>query len=522
MVAHLLRLRLLVLKNSLLRSTGQLVAVIIGALYGLGVLFGATIGLVALSGAPVTVARTVVVLAGSALVLGWIVIPLFTSGIDQTLEPARLVTFPIPLNTLLLGLALGGLVGVPGIVTMLASLATAGTWWRYPLIALIAAICAAIAAATCIVGSRAVFTVSGTFTSGRRFREAAGFLAIIPLVLLGPIIVSLSSGIRSATDVLPGLADSLAWTPLGALWAVPSDVALGRWGVAGLHFLIGVATFALLVLLWRRSLAVALVTPAHSAVRSRGRGKLGLFGVFPATPAGAVAARSLTYWMRDPRYARQLLVVPLIPVLMFFYSRYGSLELLNAVGPVVAVLLSLSIFTDLSYEGTAFATQVASGVRGTDDRFGRAAALASFGLPIVISLTIGSVWISGSWAVLPGQLGLSIGIFLSGLGVSSLASAYIIIPVPGPGDNPFKAAPGAGFTSALTTFATWGVLAVLVLPELVLAVVGAATGTPILGWIGLVVGIGLGTVVLVAGIRLGGAQIDRAAPELLEHLARQR
>ncbi len=231
---------------------------------------------------------------------------------------------------------------------------------------------------------------------------------------------------------------------------------------------------------------------------------------------------NLTYWMRDPRYARQLLVVPLIPVLMFFYSRYGSLELLNAVGPVVAVLLSLSIFTDLSYEGPAFATQVASGVRGTDDRFGRAAALASFGLPIVISLTIGSVWISGSWAVLPGQLGLSIGIFLSGLGVSSLASAYIIIPVPGPGDNPFKAAPGAGFTSALTTFATWGVLAVLVLPELVLAVVGAATGTPILGWIGLVVGIGLGTVVLVAGIRLGGAQIDRAAPELLEHLARQR
>ncbi|MES2094647.1 MAG: transporter [Actinomycetota bacterium] len=522
MVTHLLRLRLLVLKNSLLRSTGQLVAVIIGALYGLGVLFGATIGLVALSGAPVTVARTVVVLAGSALLLGWIVVPLFTSGIDQTLEPARLVTFPIPLNTLLIGLALGGLVGVPGIVTMLASLATAGTWWPHPLIALIAAVSAAIAAATCIVGSRAVFTVSGTFTSGRRFREAAGFLAIIPLVLLGPIIVSLSSGIRTATDVLPGLADSLAWTPLGALWAVPSDVALGRWGVAGLHFLIGVVTFALLVLLWRRSLAVALVTPAHSTVRSRGRGKLGLFGVFPATPAGAVAARSLTYWMRDPRYARQLLVVPLIPVLMFFYSRYGSLELLNAVGPLVAVLLSLSIFTDLSYEGTAFATQVASGVRGRDDRLGRAAALASFGLPIVILLTIGSVWISGSSAVLPGQLGLSIGIFLSGLGVSSLASAYIIIPVPGPGDNPFKAAPGAGFTSALTTFATWGVLGVLVMPELVLAVVGAATGTAILGWIGLVVGVGLGTVVLVAGIRLGGAQIDRAAPELLEHLARQR
>lgn len=522
MVTHLLRLRLLVLKNSLLRSTWQLVAVIFGALYGLGVLLVVTIGLIALSGAPVTIARTVVVMAGSALVLGWVVIPLLASGIDQTLAPARLVTFPIPLNTLLLGLALSGLVGVPGIVTTLGALATAGTWWQHPLIALLAAVCAGIAAATCIVGSRAVTTLSSTFTSGRRFREASGFLAIIPLVLLGPIIVSLSSGIQGSTDAFPALANALAWTPLGAIWAVPSDVALGHGGVAALHFLVGVATLAVLLVVWRRSLALALITPAHTSSRSRGRGKLGFFALLPATPAAAVAARSLTYWIRDPRYARQLLVVPLIPALMFFYSRNGPLELLNSIGPIVALLLSLSIFTDLSYEGTAFATQISSGIRGRDDRLGRAAALASFGLPIVILFSVGSVWISGFWSVLPGLLGVSIGIFLSGLGVSSYSSARIVIPVPGPGDNPFKAAPGAGFTTALTTFATWGVIGVLVLPELILAVVGSATGVDLLGWIGLVVGISLGSVLMAVGIRLGGAQLDRSAPELLQSLARQR
>jgi ABC-2 type transport system permease protein len=521
-VANLLRLRLLLLKNTLLRSPWQLVAVIIGALYGLGVLFGVTVGLFALSAAPVGIARVVVVLAGSAVVLGWVVIPLLASGIDQTLEPARLVTFPIPLNTLLLGLAVGGLVGVPGIVTMLAALATAGTWWRQPFVAVIAAVCAILAALTCVVGSRAVTTLSSTFTSGRRFREAAGFIAFIPLVLLGPIVVSLSTGIRTATDALPGLAEALAWTPLGALWAVPSDVASGHWGAALARFAIGLASLALLVLLWRRSLAVALVTPAHTTTRTRGLGKLGLLSVFPATPAGAVAARSLTYWIRDPRYTRQLLVVPLIPVLMFFYSRYGALELLNSVGPLVALLLSLSIFTDLSYEGTAFTTQVVSGIRGRDDRLGRAAALASFGLPVVIALSVASVWISDSWPVLPGLLGVSIGIFLSGLGVSSFTSSRIIIPVPSPGDNPFKAAPGAGFTTALTTFATWSVLAVLVIPELVLAIVGSATGVAPLGWTALAVGILLGSLLLAVGIRTGGARLDRASPELLERLARQR
>lgn len=522
MVAHLLRLRLLLLRNTLFRSPWQLVAVIIGALYGLGVLLGVTVGLVALSAAPIGIARIVVVLAGSAVVLGWVAIPLLASGIDQTLEPSRLVTFPIPINTMLLGLAVAAAVGVPGVVTLFASLATAGTWWRHPLVAVVAAVCGVLATVTCIVGSRAVTTLGSTFTSGRRFREAAGFIVIIPLALLGPVIVTLSSGIRNATDALPGLAEALAWTPLGALWAVPSDVAVGQWGPALLRFAIGIATLALLLLLWRRSLAVALVTPAHSTSRTRGRGKLGLLSVFPATPAGAVAARALTYWIRDPRYARQLLVVPLIPVLMFFYSRNGALELLTAVGPLVALLLSLSIFTDLSYEGTAFTTQVASGVRGRDDRLGRAAALASFGLPIVVLFSILSVWISGQWPVLPGLLGLSIGIFLSGLGVSSVTSSHVIVPVPAPGDNPFKAAPGAGFTTALTTLATWGVLAVLVVPELALAIVGSALGIALLGWIGLAVGLLLGSVLLFAGIRLGGAQLDRASPELLERLARQR
>lgn len=522
MVANLLRLRLLLLRNTLLRSPWQLVAVIIGGLYGLGVLLGVTVGLFALSAAPIGISRVIVVLAGSALVLGWVVIPLLASGVDQTLEPARLVTFPIPLNTLLLGLAVGGIVGVPGIVTTLAALATAGTWWRQPLVAVIAAVCSLLAALTCVVGSRAITTLSSTFTSGRRFREGAGFIAFIPLVLLGPIIVSLSTGIRSASDALPGLAEALAWTPLGALWAVPSDVALGNGGSALAHFVIGIATLALLALLWRRSLAIALVTPAHTTSRTRGLGKLGFLAVFPATPAGAVAARALTYWIRDPRYARQLLVVPLIPVLMFFYSRYGTLDLLSSVSPLVALLLSLSIFTDLSYEGTAFTTQLASGIRGRDDRLGRAAALASFGLPVVILLSVASVWISGSWPVLPGQLGLSVGIFLSGLGVSSFTSARIIIPVPSPGDNPFKAAPGAGFTTALTTLVTWGVLAILALPELVLAIVGAATGVALLGWIALAVGILLGSVLLAVGIRSGGARLDRSAPELLERLARQR
>jgi ABC-2 type transport system permease protein len=102
-----------------------------------------------------------------------------------------------------------------------------------------------------------------------------------------------------------------------------------------------------------------------------------------------------------------------------------------------------------------------------------------------------------------------------------VVSAKVIFPVPAPGDNPFKSPPGAGFTSALAMFAAWGILVVLVLPELILGIVAIVTGALWLGIIVLVLGCGLGALFLVLGVRMGGAELDRHSPELLVKLQRQ-
>nr|WP_221244219.1 transporter [Cryobacterium roopkundense] len=516
-------MRLLLLRNTLRRSPWQLVAVIFGALYGLGLLAGVTFGLFALSNAPVDLARTVVVLAGSATILGWLVLPLVVSGIDQTLDTARLVNFPIPLGQLLVGLAIAGVLGIPGIVTVLAALATAGTWWRHPLIAAVALVCAALAALTCVVGSRMVTSLSSTLTSGRRFREVGGTLILIPLFLAGPILAGAFSGIQDAQDALPSAAAALSWTPLGALWAVPSELALGHYGIAGLKFLIGIATLVVMAFVWRRALAVVLVTPARSTSRKTNKGNIGLFAFVPETPTGAVLARSLTYWIRDPRYSKQLILVPLMPALLWFYSSTNdSLAFFNAMAPIAALFLALAIYTDLSYDNTAFATHMSLGVTGLADRTGRALAVLVFAGPVVVIFSVVSVWLSGSWTLLPGILGLSIGILLSGLGLSSVSSATVVVPVPAPGDSPFKTPPGSGFTTFVSSFATWGILAVLVAPELILLIVAAATGTVLFSWLALAVGLMLGPAFFTLGIRWGAARLDRRAPELLESLALQK
>jgi ABC-2 type transport system permease protein len=261
---------------------------------------------------------------------------------------------------------------------------------------------------------------------------------------------------------------------------------------------------------------------ASSSVRAGKRG-LGLFAVFSGTPAGAVAARSLTYWVRDPRYAQSLITVPLVPVILFFYaSLNGNLGLINAVGPIIAVLLSMSIYTDVSYDNTAFALHLQTGVSGRADRIGRVVALAVFAVPISIGLTVASVWMTGEWNLLVGLLAIDIGILLSGFAVSSLVSGAFIFAVPAPGESPFKSKPGGGFSLMLSLFATWSILGVLVLPELVLAFIGFATGQAFYGWIALAVAVVVGAVLLAVGIRVGGSILDRRGPELLARLQRQK
>ena len=120
------------------------------------------------------------------------------------------------------------------------------------------------------------------------------------------------------------------------------------------------------------------------------------------------------------------------------------------------------------------------------------------------------------------MLGLAVGILLSGLGLSSVSSSRIVLPVPSPGDSPFAAKTGAGFTTAITTFATWGVLGLLAIPEIVLSVVAGATGSLALGWVTLAVGLLLGAALLVTGVRVGGRQLEQRAPELLARLRVQK
>ena len=523
MVATLVKLRFLLLFNGLKKSPWQLVATILGALYGLGLLVLIVVGLLLLRTVEVELARTVVVLGGAVTILGWTLLPVLTSGIDQTVDPARLAPFPVPLDSLLVGLAVSGVLGVPGIVTSIAALATIGTWSRDPLSILAALVSAVIGVLTAVLGSRMFIALASRVGTSRRSREARTLIVFIPLLLLGPIMFMLVNLIRDAAGVLPRIAEVISWTPVGAIWAVPADVAAGDFGRAGLELLIGLATLAVIVALWRWGLGRALERPAQQSSARAARSGIGLFGVLPGTPWGAVAARALTYWLRDPRYAQSLIIVPLIAVMLVFWNGFGEDSTLLAwMGPIIAVLLAMSIYTDVSYDNTAFALHLQTGVSGRADRIGRVVAVASFAVPLTLALTVAGVGISGMWSMLPGMLGIMIGVLLTGFAVSSVISGMFTFTVPAPGESPFKSKPGGGFSLMLSSFASWTVMGILALPELVLGIIGFVTGQVLFGWLGLATGIVLGIILLVVGVRVGGTVLDRRGPELLAQLQKQK
>lgn len=537
LVPLLMKLKWALWKRSYRKNVGKLVGTIIGVLYATGGLVGLVftfLGLTLWSGEG-TMFPTIIRGLGAVTVLAWLLIPVLAFGVDDTLDPRRFAMFPRSAKELQPGMFAAAALSLPTLLTVVAvgiatvfeviwllAFGAGAVWVALALIVLLPANLAGIA--LCLLLPRAVFAHSASRTSSRSGRELGGMVAMM-LFLAAVYGISLSvQGLESLDMDLVRewtmiAVTVLAWTPFGALFAVPMDLAEGQVLAALLRVLIGAATIVLVWRWWRRSLDRSL-TSALTGDASSGTAKV--TSLVPrwatASPFGAVMGRSLRYWRRDTRYLAAVAIYPL--VFVFLVAMGLVLEEARPMMLVMAVLMagltSISLSNEIGFDGPAGWVNITAGLDARANLLGRIAAIAVLMAPAAVVVTALVPLLYGMAHLVPMMVLGTLGLMLTGWGVSVVVGVLLPYPTSPPGTNPMK----DKSTSSANAFLGMGAasLGVFVpqLPAIGLAAWGVLGGGLLIQGLAGLLSLIIGIVVLWVGVRIGSARLDARYPDLFQ------
>ncbi len=516
MVAHVLRLRFALLVGALRgeRPVRNALAFIAAAVVTV-VVCHAVLGL---GEAPLSTEGAVLVLGGAATFLAFLIGPMLTGTADQ-LDPRRFAPFGVNERRLPWTLILASLVSAPSFALLAIGACVAivavhdGVPW--PLAAgasLLGVLSAALAA-------RIGMAVSAILLPERRSRELTVLFTIPVIVVAFPVAAYFASvewngNVPSAVVTATTVA---GFSPLAAPQALLFHVAEGDEAAAWGSGIAAVLTIIALAALWSY-LVQRMLTTTERPVAARERSGLGWFGPLPATAFGAVAARSLVYWLRDRRYIVNVVVVPIAGVLTVFPLLVAGVPLSIAAllpVPLMALFFGWLPHNDVAYDSTALWIHVASGMRGVPDRLGRLVPLLLVAVPVLavsISVTLAVI---DRWHLLLPFSGVATSLLFTGLGLSSIASVVAPYAVSRPGDSPFQQpqrSSAHGSFGAAGTFVGALLLSIPTFWLFVLTLVEGEQHAPAAFW----TGVATGLVVFAGGAALGGLIFERSGERLME------
>ncbi|KAA9086986.1 hypothetical protein [Microbacterium radiodurans] len=505
MVAHVLRLRLALLVGALRVSRGRAISGLVIA----GLLTTVCVAaLTRLGAASIDSALAVLAVGGSAIGAGFALVPLL-GPVRDPLDPRRFAVTGAGWATVAAATLVAAPVSVPAVAVIVVCVALAGLWGAHGVDPVVGVCAAVLVGVTQLLAARVALGVSGLVLAERRSRELTALFVLALLIVAIPVAVFLTSldwdggmppPLRTAVEVL-GL------TPLGAAWVFPLAPSVPS-------LLMAVLTPVLLGIVWVL-IVRRMLTATERPVSVREHRGLGWFTVTPGTPGGAVAARSLIYWLRDPRYLVDVAIIPVAAVVAVVPLMIVGVPLETAAlipAPLIALFLGWLAHNDMAYDGSAVWLHVSSAVRGASDRVGRLVPVLVFSLPLLAVAASVGVGINGTWSLLPAMLGVCAALLLGGFGLSSISSVVAPYAVARHGESPFQQPQrtGGGLTQGIVLVGTL----LVALPALWFAW-HALSGDPDASWLALAVGAGAGLLVLVAGIAIGGAVFDRRGDRIM-------
>ena len=530
-----LKLKWTLWKRSYRKNVGKIIGTSFGTLYALGGVVGLVflfLGTTLWAGEGSTFPLVVRGL-GALTVLLWFLIPVLAFGLDDTLDPRAYALFPRTAKQLQPGLFGAAALSLPSVFTLLAVLTATGfellwlilfgqgaAWIVLGALALIPANLAGFA--LCLLLPRAWFAHSASRTSSRSGREVGGILGFL-LMFVAIYGFSLSMQRIDEMDFeqlgrwIPTVVETVAWTPLGALFAVPMDLAEGRVLTALLRALIGAATIVVVWLWWRRSIDLSL-TSALSGDASSGDTKVSpLVPRFvPNTAFGAVMGKSLRYWRRDTRY---LAALGLYPVMIIFFVAMGFTLPESRPGMLAMTILmcgmsGMSLSNEIGFDGPAGWVNIVTGLPARANLLGRIAAMAVLMVPGVLVVTIVIPLLYGMPELLPMTMMGALGTMICGWGFSTVVGTLLPYPSSPPGTNPMKDKSASSSNAMIAmTVAMLGVFVPL-LPAIGVGIWGAVVGSVALTILAGVLALVAGVVVFLVGLRISVVRLEARYPDL--------
>jgi ABC-2 type transport system permease protein len=521
-VGTFVRLKLRLLRNGLTLRQGATLFVF--GVIGAG--FLATTGFALLAGARTsTYAEDVAIVVFGLATLGWAIFPVLGFGTDETLDPQRLATLPLTRRQLVTGVFAASLVGIAPLATLVAlSGALVGLTHSAASFVLIA-VAVVSSLLLCVVASRTIVAVMVPILRSRRGRDFT-ILAITLLALTPPLLelfATRHAGGNDFQNTVVEVADRVRYTPFAWGGTAAANASSGQYGSAVLLLLAVAAAIGVLCWIWSRSLERALTTAdptASSTTRRRASGLVPAWlPLLPRNRIGAVAAKDLRYFSRDPRRRAPLIGAMIVPAVALFASFSRNTEqpaattLLGLIAVLPAAGLTLNQF---GLDGAAYWSSVAAGNDPRADLIGKNLASLLVMVPLAgVSALICAVFADG-WAYLPLTLGLAPAMFGVLLGVGDVVSVRAPYAMPDR-RSPLAFNPGQGCASMLASFGALGVQAVLIFPMAVLTVVllntqPLAVATVVV----LVITNAYGAFIWVCGRNIAARDVWWRLPELLD------
>ncbi|WP_229067387.1 ABC transporter permease [Actinoplanes sp. DH11] len=458
---------------------------------------------------------------GAVVVLGWLFLPLLFFGVDDSLDPAQFALLPIPRRRLLAGLGVAALAGLPALATLAA---TAGTVHSAARLggagaAFVQLFGILVGLLLCVAVSRALTSAFATALRSRRARDLATVLLAVVAASLGPAQLLLLGMVNRADwEGAARIAAVVGWTPLAAPYTMGLDVVAGQAWAVPLKLLIVLLVIAGLLFWWSRTIEGAMAGTAGSRRRERTgtadtRGPVDrlLPRWAPRSRFGALLARETRYWWRENRRRATLITLAVAGVFLPVSTAFGTQGAgAGGLAVLVGAIAPIGLANQFGYEGSAYATNLATGVPGRLEVHSRAAAHALFTLPMLLLVAIVTGFATSRPESIPAQFGTLLATYGVGLALVLPVSVVFAYALPDP-NTPFALSSGGGISKALPSLGSMVGALLGAVPVLVTAYLLG----PAWLWLGLPIGAGYGLAAYLAGSHLAGALLDRRMPELL-------